>query len=327
MRTLRHVAQPRLKSSHRVSARARGHAGLQNALGRIGDRRHANRRAVQPRTLAVDARETFAQHETIDDANHRLALVQQRDRHRAVRIVAQIIDAAVERIDRPAIIACSTRDPTRLFRNAQEKARAWPKPSRISASAWLSASILTSRPCSLSICAPVVAMCSAVLGPRRRRWLRRSPAIRPDRPSQSPHLPVAVAPCLEKRLIRALVAMGGGPGHRLMDVAGSWTMGKQRSCMRAAAARRCPALSAGASISGSACAGAPARTPRATCPGTIADELSRRRTRPSSNSVAGERARIDQARIEAKADAERRLRALAPAPQDFAAPRSMRAWR
>lgn len=36
--------------------------------------------------------------------------------------------------------------------------------------------------------------------------------------------------------------------------------------------------------------------------------------------VAGERARIDQARNEAKADAERRLRALAPAPQDFSGP-------
>ncbi|MGD9980022.1 MAG: hypothetical protein AB7H66_11645 [Hyphomonadaceae bacterium] len=36
--------------------------------------------------------------------------------------------------------------------------------------------------------------------------------------------------------------------------------------------------------------------------------------------VAGERARIDQARHDAKADAERRLRALAPSPQDFAGP-------
>lgn len=36
--------------------------------------------------------------------------------------------------------------------------------------------------------------------------------------------------------------------------------------------------------------------------------------------VAGERGRIDQARTEAKADAERRLRALAPTPQDFSAP-------
>lgn len=36
--------------------------------------------------------------------------------------------------------------------------------------------------------------------------------------------------------------------------------------------------------------------------------------------VAGERARVDQARNDAKADAERRLRALAPAPQDFAGP-------
>lgn len=38
------------------------------------------------------------------------------------------------------------------------------------------------------------------------------------------------------------------------------------------------------------------------------------------DAVAGERARVDQARNDAKADAERRLRALAPAPQDFAGP-------
>ncbi|MGE0531121.1 MAG: hypothetical protein AB7G40_00210 [Hyphomonadaceae bacterium] len=36
--------------------------------------------------------------------------------------------------------------------------------------------------------------------------------------------------------------------------------------------------------------------------------------------VAAERARIDQARTNAKADAERRLRTLAPTPQDFAGP-------
>lgn len=36
--------------------------------------------------------------------------------------------------------------------------------------------------------------------------------------------------------------------------------------------------------------------------------------------LAGERARIDKARHDAKADAERRLRALAPTPQDFAGP-------
>lgn len=36
--------------------------------------------------------------------------------------------------------------------------------------------------------------------------------------------------------------------------------------------------------------------------------------------VAGERRRIDLARLEAKAEAERRLRALNPAPEDFAAP-------
>jgi len=36
--------------------------------------------------------------------------------------------------------------------------------------------------------------------------------------------------------------------------------------------------------------------------------------------LAGERARVDQSRLDAKADAERRLRALAPAPQDFAGP-------
>jgi hypothetical protein len=36
--------------------------------------------------------------------------------------------------------------------------------------------------------------------------------------------------------------------------------------------------------------------------------------------VGGERARIDQIRNEARADAERRLRTLAPAPQDFAGP-------
>ncbi len=38
------------------------------------------------------------------------------------------------------------------------------------------------------------------------------------------------------------------------------------------------------------------------------------------DAVAGERARVDQARNDAKADAERRLRALAPTPQDFAGP-------
>jgi hypothetical protein len=36
--------------------------------------------------------------------------------------------------------------------------------------------------------------------------------------------------------------------------------------------------------------------------------------------VAAERARVDQSRTDAKADAERRLRALAPAPQDFTGP-------
>lgn len=36
--------------------------------------------------------------------------------------------------------------------------------------------------------------------------------------------------------------------------------------------------------------------------------------------VAGERARVDEARNEAKAEAERRLRALAPTPQDFSGP-------
>ncbi|MEQ1817766.1 MAG: hypothetical protein ABL871_04080 [Terricaulis sp.] len=36
--------------------------------------------------------------------------------------------------------------------------------------------------------------------------------------------------------------------------------------------------------------------------------------------VASERARVDQSRADAKADAERRLRALAPAPQDFNGP-------
>ncbi len=36
--------------------------------------------------------------------------------------------------------------------------------------------------------------------------------------------------------------------------------------------------------------------------------------------VAGERARVDQTRQEAKAEAERRLRALAPTPQDFSGP-------
>lgn len=38
------------------------------------------------------------------------------------------------------------------------------------------------------------------------------------------------------------------------------------------------------------------------------------------DAVAGERARIDQAREEARTEAERRLRMLAPAPQDFAGP-------
>lgn len=38
------------------------------------------------------------------------------------------------------------------------------------------------------------------------------------------------------------------------------------------------------------------------------------------DAVASERAKVDQARTDAKADAERRLRTLAPAPQDFAGP-------
>ncbi|MCX7359214.1 MAG: hypothetical protein NT015_13860 [Alphaproteobacteria bacterium] len=38
------------------------------------------------------------------------------------------------------------------------------------------------------------------------------------------------------------------------------------------------------------------------------------------DAVATERARVDQSRTDAKADAERRLRALAPAPQDFSGP-------
>lgn len=50
-----------------------------------------------------------------------------------------------------------------------------------------------------------------------------------------------------------------------------------------------------------------------------ADELSEAE-KAVIEAVAVERARVDQARNEAKADAERRLRALAPAPQDFAGP-------
>lgn len=42
--------------------------------------------------------------------------------------------------------------------------------------------------------------------------------------------------------------------------------------------------------------------------------------RAAVEAVAGERARVDQARTEAKAEAERRLRALAPTPQDFSGP-------
>jgi hypothetical protein len=38
------------------------------------------------------------------------------------------------------------------------------------------------------------------------------------------------------------------------------------------------------------------------------------------NAAAAERGRVDQARLEAKAEAERRLRALAPTPQDFSGP-------
>lgn len=50
-----------------------------------------------------------------------------------------------------------------------------------------------------------------------------------------------------------------------------------------------------------------------------ADDLSDAE-RAVMDAVAGERARVDQARNEAKADAERRLRTLAPSPQDFAGP-------
>ena len=50
-----------------------------------------------------------------------------------------------------------------------------------------------------------------------------------------------------------------------------------------------------------------------------ADDLSAAE-RAVIEAVAGERARVDQARNEAKAEAERRLRALAPTPQDFSGP-------
>ncbi|MGH6949438.1 MAG: hypothetical protein ACREH4_01055, partial [Vitreimonas sp.] len=42
--------------------------------------------------------------------------------------------------------------------------------------------------------------------------------------------------------------------------------------------------------------------------------------RAAIEAVAGERARVDRTRTEAKADAERRLRALSPTPQDFSGP-------
>lgn len=50
-----------------------------------------------------------------------------------------------------------------------------------------------------------------------------------------------------------------------------------------------------------------------------ADELSAAEM-AAVEAVAGERAKVDQARSDARADAERRLRALAPMPQDFAGP-------
>ena len=50
-----------------------------------------------------------------------------------------------------------------------------------------------------------------------------------------------------------------------------------------------------------------------------ADDLSAAE-RAVIEAVAGERGRVDQARHEAKAEAERRLRALAPTPQDFTGP-------
>ena len=50
-----------------------------------------------------------------------------------------------------------------------------------------------------------------------------------------------------------------------------------------------------------------------------ADDLSAAE-KAAIDAVAAERARIDQARTNAKADAERRLRTLAPTPQDFAGP-------
>lgn len=54
-------------------------------------------------------------------------------------------------------------------------------------------------------------------------------------------------------------------------------------------------------------------------PATDAEDLSETE-RDILQAAAGERQRLDQIRIEAKAEAERRLRALAPTPEDFAAP-------
>jgi len=54
-------------------------------------------------------------------------------------------------------------------------------------------------------------------------------------------------------------------------------------------------------------------------PAPHADDLSPAE-RAIIETVAAERARVDQARQEAKSEAERRLRALAPTPQDFAGP-------
>lgn len=59
--------------------------------------------------------------------------------------------------------------------------------------------------------------------------------------------------------------------------------------------------------------------PRHDLPRHDADDLSDTE-KAVIEAVAGERARVDQARSDAKADAERRLRALAPSPQDFTRP-------
>ena len=168
--------QPRFEQRHGLQARARRHPGLQNAAGGIVDGRNADRRAIEPGPFAHGAGEAFVQRKAVDDAEHWRAGVQKRDRNRAMGIVAEVIDAAIEGIDGPdiAIAPGAGAHPARLLRNDRIR-RFLLQRRQDQGFGALSASILTSRPSSAAITLHS-ARCAFNAAPRSSRRVWRSPA-------------------------------------------------------------------------------------------------------------------------------------------------------